>query len=114
MSKRDTAQNALCKSLGKEYRTCYIDFERVIYRDFGNGFNVEISGTHTSSQKRPATIYLWLGNSCIAKSVQQIPRDDIGVAVEELYAYSEDLIRQGINNRDALFRLKHPELFPND
>ena len=44
MASKDTAIRALCRSLGKEYRVCTIDFEPVIYRDFGNGFNVEISG----------------------------------------------------------------------
>ena len=53
MSKRDTMIRALCKSLGVDYRVTTIDLERVIYRDFGNGFNVEISGMHTSSMKKP-------------------------------------------------------------
>ena len=53
---------ALCKSLGVDYRVTTIDLERVIYRDFGNGFNVEISGMHTSSMKKKATIYLWYGD----------------------------------------------------
>ena len=52
MSKRDTMIRALCKSLGVDYRVTTIDLERVIYRDFGNGFNVEISGMHTSSMKK--------------------------------------------------------------
>ena len=63
MSKRDTMIRALCKSLGVDYRVTTIDLERVIYRDFGNGFNVEISGMHTSSMKKKATIYLWYGDT---------------------------------------------------
>ncbi len=58
MASKDTAIRALCRSLGKEYRVCTIDFEPVIYRDFGNGFNVEISGVYTTSKTRRATLYL--------------------------------------------------------
>ena len=60
MASRDTAIRALANSLGDEYSVCTIDLERVVYRDFGNGFNVEISGVHTASTKKKATIYLWL------------------------------------------------------
>ena len=56
MSKRDTMIRVLCKSLGDDYRVTTIDLERVIYRDFGNGFNVEISGVHTTSEKKKATL----------------------------------------------------------
>ena len=59
MSKCDVNQNALCRSLGPDYRILYIDLERCIYRDFGNGFDVEISGTHTTSNRKTATVYLW-------------------------------------------------------
>lgn len=62
MTNRDTAIQALCRKLGKEYSVTTIDFERVIYRDFGNGFNVEISGMHTTSKRRKAILYLWYGN----------------------------------------------------
>lgn len=54
MSKLDTVQKELCRKLGDEYRIMRIDYEKVIYRDFGNGFNVEISGTHTTSEKKRA------------------------------------------------------------
>jgi hypothetical protein len=39
--------NQLKKQLGPEYRIRTIDFERCLYRDFGNGFNVEISGVNS-------------------------------------------------------------------
>ena len=89
MSKRDTMIRALCKSLGVDYRVTTIDLERVIYRDFGNGFNVEISGMHTSSMKK------------------DIPRELIGESVEELMKYSNLLIAQGYDSYDKLFRLKY-------
>ena len=111
MSKRDTMIRALCKSLGVDYRVTTIDLERVIYRDFGNGFNVEISGMHTSSMKKKATIYLWYGDTMteciIVKTVRDIPRELIGESVEELMKYSNLLIAQGYDSYDKLFRLKY-------
>ena len=111
MSKRDTMIRALCKSLGVDYRVTTIDLERVIYRDFGNGFNVEISGMHTSSMKKKATIYLWYGDTMteciIVKTVRDIPRELIGENVEELMKYSNLLIAQGYDSYDKLFRLKY-------
>ena len=81
MASKDTAIRALCKSLGKEYRVCTIDFEPVIYRDFGNGFNVEISGVYTTSKTRKATLYLWYGEEqpecLIVKTVRDVQRDEI-------------------------------------
>ena len=111
MSKRDTMIRALCKSLGVDYRVTTIDLERVIYRDFGNGFNVEISGIHTSSMKKKATIYLWYGDTMteciIVKTVRDIPRELIGESIEELMKYSNLLIAQGYDSYDKLFRLKY-------
>ena len=111
MSKRDTMIRALCKSLGVDYRVTTIDLERVIYRDFGNGFNVEISGMHTSSMKKKATIYLWYGDTMteciIVKTVRDIPSELIGENVEELMKYSNLLIAQGYDSYDKLFRLKY-------
>lgn len=111
MSKRDTMIRALCKSLGVDYRVTTIDLERVIYRDFGNGFNVEISGMHTSSMKKKTTIYLWYGDTMteciIVKTVRDIPRELIGESVEELMKYSNLLIAQGYDSYDKLFRLKY-------
>ena len=99
MSKRDTMIRALCKSLGVDYRVTTIDLERVIYRDFGNGFDVEISGVYTTSQKKKATIYLWcVGEGHyfqIVRIANGVARDEIGKVVEELFAYSEELIAQG-------------------
>ena len=63
MSNRDSSIRALAKKFGKDYRVTVIDLEPVVYRDFGNGFNVEISGMYTTSKLRKATIYLWHGDS---------------------------------------------------
>ena len=111
MSKRDTMIRALCKSLGDDYRVTTIDLERVIYRDFGNGFNVEISGVHTTSEKKKATIYLWYGDTMyeciIVKKVRDVAREEIGKYVEELLSYSNSLIAQGYDSYDKLFHLKY-------
>ncbi len=107
MAKCDTAQRALCKSLGPEYSIRTIDWERVIYRDFGNGFNVEISGTHTSSERKLTTIYLWFGTTIIVKSVSKVHRQDIAATVDALHAYTKELIRQGLNAQEALIQIKH-------
>ncbi len=108
MSKQDTAPRALQKSLGDAYSIRTIDWEKCLYRDFGNGFNVEISGVHTSSEKKPATLYLWYGDKadCIAvRAVSNVPRGEIVRAVDELYAYSQQLIRDGLDKRAALINL---------
>ena len=56
MTKKDKAIQELCDSLGGDYKVQDIDLETCIYRDFGNGFDVEISGVYTTSQKKKATI----------------------------------------------------------
>ena len=114
MSKRDRMLRDLCKSLGKNYTIATIDLERVIYRDFGNGFHVEISGVHTSKENKRATLYLWHGNSApacfIVKTVFDVPRGSIGNVAEELRRCSEELIRSGKGGRESLFQMLHPEM----
>lgn len=106
MSKRDIMIRALCKSLGDDYRVTTIDFERVIYRDFGNGFNVEISGMHTSNMKKKATLYLQYGDTMceciIVKKVRDVAREEISRKVEDLYSYSNLLIEQGHDSYDMI------------
>ena len=110
MGNRDSSIRALAKQLGKDYRVTVIDLEPVVYRDLGNGFNVEISGMYTTSKRKKATIYLWHGDKqpdcIIVKTVHDVFRKDIGAVVEELHDYSENLIRTGKDNRDSIFNLK--------
>lgn len=110
MPSKNSCIRALCKSLGAEYCVREIDLEPVIYRDFGNGFNIEVSGVYTTSIKKKATIYLWHGDrqpECIiVKTVHGVSREDIASVVEELLEYSNYLLEQGLNNRDKLFRHK--------
>lgn len=107
MTNRDTAIQALCKELGKEYSVTMIDFEKVIYRDFGNGFNVEISGMYTTSKRRKAILYLWYGNrapNCtIVKTVRNVDRADICAVTEKLLSYSNALIAQGYDTQSKDF-----------
>lgn len=113
MAKQDTMQNALCRQLGKDYCIRTIDLERCIYRDFGNGFNVEVSGMHTSSTKKRATLYLWFGDgssAIIVRTVYNVEREAIGSVCDELLEYSEQLLADGYNDRQSLLHMKYPEL----
>lgn len=76
----------LCKNLGIEYRITDIDLERVIYRDFGSGYDVEISGVNTSSLSKKARIYLWKDKRHIIKIIENVPQSDIGAWVDKLHA----------------------------
>ena len=79
MSRCDVKQNALCKSLGPDYRILCIDLERCIYRDFGNGFDVEISGTYTTSNRKTAIVYLWyVPEKITVKRVSGVKQSEIG------------------------------------
>ena len=113
MSKRDQALRSLVKELGADYCIRTIDGEPCPYRDFGNGFNVEVSGMHTSSMRKTANIYLWFGDegiySLMVKTVRGVPRDEIAAKVDELYEYSEKLLADGYDTRDKLFDMKFPE-----
>ena len=110
MSKSDTMLRALRRELGSDYTICTIDLERVLYRDFGNGFNVEISGVRTTKVTKPATLYLWFGSDFIVKTVHDVPRSMIGTETDALFAYTKQLIADGCDNRDAVFYMLNPEL----
>ncbi len=103
----------LKQALGDQYQICYIDMEKCLYRDFGNGFNVEVSGVSRANKNGPATLYLWFGtkvNDCfMVKSKSNVGRSakEIGEAAEELFSFSEELLRRGYNNRNSLMKLKY-------
>ena len=104
------------KALGKDYSIMVIDLERCLYRDFKNGFNVEISGIGRANRKTPLTLYLWFGyqsGSCILlKTVGNVKRtpEAIADATDALKDYADGLIAHGYDTRDKLWNLKHPEL----
>ena len=62
-----------------------MDLERVINRDFGNGYDVEISNMNTTSLRKKARIYLWKDKKRIVDRVYDVPREDIGKVVDALY-----------------------------
>ena len=86
--------------------------ERCLYRDYGNGFDVEISNVSRANRKYPATLNLWFtgeGNPMIVKTVRNVGRtaDAIAAAADELYALSQRLIATGCNNRRSLIEMRH-------
>ena len=87
MKEKDKVLQALCDGLGENYKLMEIDLELCIYRDFGNRFEVEVSGVHTAKQNKKATIYLWCmdatGAHCkeLSSSDQCIEREDCRNAV---------------------------------
>lgn len=80
----------LCRSLGEQYRITDIDLERVIYRDFGNGYDVEICGVNTSSTRKKANIYLWKDGIRIVERCIGVPQDEISRVVDALYEKYSD------------------------
>lgn len=79
----------LCRALGSGYRIRLFDGEQVIYRDFGNGYDLEISGMNTSSHRKKATLYLWKDANRIVKKVTDVPQRDIGKWAEWLCGKAE-------------------------
>lgn len=106
MNAADLSIQDLAKSLGEEYTVREIDLEQVVYRDFGNGFNVEISGMHTTRASAKASIYLWYGDkqfSCsIILSVHNVSRVEIGANVDALHEISEILANNNMSRDDMI------------
>lgn len=111
MIKMSRKMKMLKEEFGDKYCICIIDFEPCLYRDFGNGFNVEVSGCNTNNRKTKASLYLWFGtnspNCIMVKSVYgiEMTANAIDKAVGELYAYSQSLLEQGYNNRNKIFNM---------
>ena len=58
--------------LGDEYRTQLIDFEECIYRNLGNGFDIEVSGIN-SKHECSLTVYVWdMKHRVITERVSEI------------------------------------------
>lgn len=81
----------LCEELGEKYTIKVIDGEQVIHRDFENGYDVEISGANTSSERKTVTIYLWKNKVSIVEVISNVPQCNIGDRVEELYYKTKSL-----------------------
>lgn len=74
----------LCEELGPLYSIQAIDWEYVIYRDFGNGFDVEVCGMDTGSANKLATIYLWHQKTRIVNRVDGVRQNEIADHINEL------------------------------
>ena len=106
-TKSDYAQDKLCRELGGEYRILYIDGERCIYRDFGNKFDVEISGTNTTSTRKKANIFLWYDGRFTITCIQAVPFSEIGNVVDRLYNYTCELYRTDAATEENLSELRY-------
>ncbi len=49
----------LCLQLGSDYGIKVVDRENVIYRNLGNGYDIEVSRLDTNRSRMNATIYVW-------------------------------------------------------
>lgn len=49
----------LCAKLGSDYSIKVFDFENVIYRNLGNGYDIEVSRLDNNKKTMNATIYVW-------------------------------------------------------
>lgn len=83
MSKARENMMSILRSLGKKYEIKVIDGSECIYRDFGNGYDVEIL---TYGKKSICTIVLWQTSPDlqILKQVD-VPWWAVNVWVEKLY-----------------------------
>ena len=101
----------LCRELGPEYIIRELDLERVIYRDFGNGYNVEISAANTSSKRKPVNLYLWRGEDRKIGGRLRVPQDSIHEEVERLSAFTETILPEDFDEhgffRHELYEKNH-------
>lgn len=79
---------SLCNSLPDTYSVLCIDLELCLYRNFGNGYDVEISDVNTNSKNRKAHIYVWKDGKDVVISVINVPFDKIDEWVSLFYERS--------------------------
>ena len=78
MKEKDKVLQALCDGLGENYKLMEIDLELCIYRNFGNRFEVEVSGVHTAKiKKQQSTCGVWM---------KQVP---MGTSLKKLVKFQE-------------------------
>lgn len=112
-----SSQNALCRSLGSEYEIKVIDLERCIYRDFHNGFEIEISGSYTTSKKMRCSIYLWYDQRGPFLNYHDIPQDRLPEVLGFYEKLIEQLIERGLNTPEKMVELRdraQRQYFPDD
>ena len=78
-SRRDRYISELCEKCGEGYTLKTIDFERCIYRNLGNGYDIEIC--LVSDRHKKASIYVWwkdpLGGYNVVEAHHDIPHEDL-------------------------------------
>lgn len=99
-------QNKLCQSLGSEYVIRYIDLERCIYRDYHNGFNLEISGTQTARKNLRCSVYLWLGHTGPFLNYHDITRERLPAVLAFYERLVDELVRRHLNTPEKLEQLR--------
>lgn len=103
------------KELGDLYEIQNIDFEPCLYRNLGNGFDVEVCGVYSRKRKENRRIFIclwWIGirqnktssGAQIIMHVSQIPCDAkaIHTVTEMLYDYSNKLLADGRCINDSI------------
>lgn len=48
-----------CVALGKPYEIKIIDFSNIIYRNLGNGYDIEVRGLDNREKTFTANLYVW-------------------------------------------------------
>lgn len=105
MTKEYKILHELCETLGSEYSVVTIDWEPVIYRDFNNGFNVELSGLNGPGNRK-ATVYLWHDSNTIVLRAYEVERDQIPKVVEEMHHFTKQLIERGRDTPEELRKVE--------
>ena len=106
--RRPTAHmQKLCLSLGDVYCIRELDLERVLYRDFGNGYDIEVSGMNTTSARKKATIYLWKDRKQTVRVVKGVPQDAIGEWVDRLAAFAETITEKDFDAKGFFINKKY-------
>lgn len=74
----------LCLSLGDRYRIVTFDFEPVVYRNFFNGFEIEVSRLNNNRKNPLGTIFIWKDKKDVIRAIRGIPKDRIKEKLEEI------------------------------
>ncbi len=80
----------VCLALGSPYEIKTIDLEYVVYRDLGNGYDIEVSGLDNQRHNFEATIYVWeiSGTKRTIETIKGIS------SVDELKHRLDDVVRR--------------------
>lgn len=89
----------ICKKLGSEYAVRLFDLEQVIYRDFGNGYDLEISGLNNNKKEFNATIFVWHSQES-PSVVQKVKNIDSFESLVNVLSEIETKYSNLRNNRD--------------